>query len=92
MNANRNFRIKYAENIPGKQIDVFAVDDQVVLIIECKSTSSPEKATFEKDINEINGIRQNIINRIKKHFEGTQSLHGYFALTIIWLVIIISHI
>ena len=41
LNADRNFRLPYG---PGdndnKQIDVFAADDEVILIIECRSTGS----------------------------------------------------
>lgn len=79
MNEDRNFRIQYATEVPGKQIDVFAADDQVVLVIECKSAEIPRKANFAKDINEINGIRENIGNRIKKHFKGKPKIAWIFC-------------
>jgi DNA sulfur modification protein DndB len=79
LNKDRNFKIQYAKNVPGKQIDVFAADDEVILIVECKSTLTPKKASFQKDINEINGIRKGIVDRIKKHFNGSPKIAWIFC-------------
>ncbi|WP_298438905.1 hypothetical protein [Geobacter sp.] len=36
---NKGFRLPYVddESIPGKQIDAFAVDDETIIVVECKS-------------------------------------------------------
>ena len=79
MNADRQFRLGYTSDpkIPGKQIDVFAVDEETIFIIECKSSEKRTSTSFQKDINEINGIRENIVKNLKKSFKG--------KLKIVWL-------
>ncbi len=54
MNKDRNFRIKYAKDkgIPGKQIDVFAADNETVILVECKSAETKKRTSFSKDIAE----------------------------------------
>lgn len=79
MNSDRNFRLSYTfdNKVPGKQIDIFAADEETIFIIECKSSSKRTSASFQKDINEINGIRGNIVTNLKKCFEG--------KLKVVWL-------
>jgi len=81
MSADRNFRLCYTfENrVPGKQIDVFAVDEETIFIIECKSSGKRVTTSFQKDINEINGIRANIVTTLKKSFEGKRKLVWLFC-------------
>jgi len=45
LNKDRNFRIKLLSNnkSSGKQLDVFAKDDNTVLIVECKTSEKPSK-------------------------------------------------
>lgn len=68
MNKNRNFRIQYSKDpdIPGKQIDVFAADDETVILIECKSAASRKRKSFAKDILEIGSIRDAVYRSVKK--------------------------
>lgn len=80
LNADRSFRIPYTKNgVPGKQIDVIAVDDETILLIECKSSESNTRKTssFLTEINEIRGINQEITANLRKVFDS--------KLKIIWI-------
>ncbi len=81
MNSDRNFRLKYAkdDSIPGKQIDVFAVDDETIFIVECKTSKKRKSKSFQPEINEINGIRGNIIPRLQRAFEGKKKIVWLFC-------------
>lgn len=81
LNADRNFRLSYSKenNIPGKQIDVFAVDEETIFIIECKSAKKRTSTSFQKEINEINGIRGNIIYNLHNSFEGKHKIVWVFC-------------
>ena len=70
MNKDRNFRIQYSkkEEIPGKQLDVFAADSETVIIVECKSAETRKRGSFSKDINEIGLIKNHIFKTIQKQF------------------------
>lgn len=69
LNRDRKFKINYDGKLT-KQIDVFAANDEVVLIIECKSAEAQRLASFQKDIHEFGNLRSRIINRVKKYFDG----------------------
>jgi DNA sulfur modification protein DndB len=81
LNADRNFKIKHSKDlsIPGKQIDVFAADNETAVIIECKSAEVRKKDSFSKDIAEIGYIRRGITNTIKKHFNSKPKIAWIFA-------------
>jgi len=67
LNKDRKFEIPYEKSNPKltQQIDVFARDDETVLIVECKSTKEKnKKGDFKKDLEayktQIKGIRNSI--------------------------------
>ncbi len=68
LNEDRKFTISYDERNPSltQQIDVFAVDDETVLVVECKSTESPKTSSFKIDLEAFNGKITGIRNSIKK--------------------------
>lgn len=67
MNADRNFHLPYSDGqMTSKQIDVFAVDSEAILIIECKATSTIKRSNFKNDIEAIGGRKEGIIKTIKK--------------------------
>jgi len=71
MNKDRHLKIQYSKQkeVPGKQIDVFAADNETVLLIECKSSESRKPASFSKDIAEIGNIKEDIFATIKSFFK-----------------------
>lgn len=67
LNSDRRFVLSYG---PGenerKQIDVFAADDEVVLVVECKNAATPVSHTFKSEIEAIGGIRPGLIRAIHR--------------------------
>jgi len=81
LNSDRNFRLKYSksEEIPGKQIDVFASDGETALVIECKSSEERRKISFQKDIAEIGNIKEGVIKTLRKEFGAKLKIAWIFA-------------
>ena len=50
INENDKFKLVYDGNL-SKQIDVFSYDNEVIVIIECKSSSIRKGGSYQKDIN-----------------------------------------
>jgi DNA sulfur modification protein DndB len=69
LNRDRTFKLQYgsAKN-QTQQIDVFAADDEVVLLIECKSTETIRAGQFKKEIEAISGQREGIIRRVHSEY------------------------
>lgn len=59
INENNQYKLKYEKGL-NKQIDVFCFDNEVILIIECKSTEKRSKKTYQKDINELVGLKNKL--------------------------------
>jgi len=59
LNEDRNFKIEYQEGLK-KQIDIFAAEKEVILIVECKSCETRKKVSYQKDINELIGLKEKI--------------------------------
>jgi DNA sulfur modification protein DndB len=70
LNKDRTFTLKYGPGIGERQqIDVFASDDDVVLVVECKSTAETKAGQFKKEIEAIQGQRAGMLLTIKKEYE-----------------------
>lgn len=70
LNKDRFFKMAYDPNNPDitKQIDVFAVDEETILFVECKAAETMKKSSFKDEIESIGGIRQGLYNEVKKNF------------------------
>jgi DNA sulfur modification protein DndB len=70
LNAGRQFRIVVGkgEQATEKQIDVFAKDDETVVVAECKACESPTKRSLLKDLNEFAGLMKPIADAVRKHY------------------------
>jgi DNA sulfur modification protein DndB len=64
VNTLRDFKINYAPGLT-KQIDVFAFDDEIILIIECKSTEERKRISYQKEINELIGLKDKLRDAAK---------------------------
>lgn len=69
MNRGRNFRIDYGDN-PNerKQVDVFAADDEIVLVVECKSAATLSQRQFKTEVEAIQGTREGVLRAIRREF------------------------
>ncbi len=67
LNMDRHFKLPYGPNTgETQQVDVFAADDEVVLIIECKSTTASRTETFKKETETIRGQRTGTIRALRE--------------------------
>ncbi len=69
LNSGRNFRIRFQRRndiIGEKQIDVFASDDETVIVAECKACERLRNRSLQKDIEEFGAIKGEIATAIKK--------------------------
>ena len=69
LNKDRTFEIRYGKN-PGEvqHVDVFAADEEVVLVIACKSSETVRTSQFKKEIETIHDQRPGLIRELKKEF------------------------
>jgi DNA sulfur modification protein DndB len=67
------------ETIPGKQIDVFAADDETIIIVECKSSETMKKAFFSKELNEYDKVISGGNKVLKKEFSREHKIRYIFA-------------
>jgi len=70
LNKDRNFNMPYSlDPLLTQQIDVFAADDETVLIIECKSTNGePKKGNFKETIEAFGGKKEGFHKVLRKIF------------------------
>lgn len=84
LNEGRKFNVlierKGAEAL-RKQIDVFAKDDETVIVAECKSSDKVGRRSLQKDLEEFANLKAPIAASIKKHY-GLN-----LKLKIIWLFV-----
>jgi DNA sulfur modification protein DndB len=69
LNKDRRFTIRYGQSAgETQQVDVFAADDEVVLLIECKSSETIRTAQFKKEVEAIQGQRPGLLQELKTEF------------------------
>lgn len=66
--ADRNFTVKLGQNAPGRQLDIFAKDDETVFIVECTHSQEQKTKSIKGLIDKINGIREDAIKAIHAHY------------------------
>lgn len=73
MNKTNKFKMSYSSENPNltKQIDVIAIDDEVCLLVECKSTETLDNThSWKTDLEAIKGNMYGLFNEVKKKFPG----------------------
>lgn len=68
LNVGRTFKIHIPESGLHKQIDVFAKDDETVIVAECKASEILTKRSLQKDIGEFASLQKAIATSVKKHY------------------------
>ena len=77
MNGTANFKIPVAKKgreVPAKQIDVFAKDEDTVLMIECKAREKAGRRPLQKDIGETYADKGPMATVVKSHYGKDVSL------------------
>ena len=64
MSKGRQFVIAVEAGLPPRQIDVFAKDDETVVIVECTQRDAPGRKGMGPLIEKIRAIRENLLNSI----------------------------
>ena len=73
MSEGYHFRIPLSgmnPSVPPKQIDVFAVDEDTALVVECKTSTSSRSRSLQKDLNETRALQDSIRQTIHRWFEA----------------------
>ena len=84
LNAGRNFTIQIDRKGAApirKQIDVFAKDEETVVVAECKSSESIKRRSLQKDIEELANLKGYLANSIRNHYGND------FQPKIVWLFV-----
>ncbi len=83
LNKDRHFHIPYDKKDLSltHQIDVFAKDDETVLIIECKSTLKDKIGDFKQELEAMKSKKAGIINTISALFPTTKPKFKYILAT-----------
>ena len=71
LNSGRQFKIQFVRSrgvLGEKQIDVFAKDEETVVVAECKASSEIKRRSLQKDIEEFSNLKGPIARAIKSHF------------------------
>ena len=64
-----------------KQLDVFAKDDETVVIVECKARETRGRRTLQKDLHETESLQKAFANSVRAHYGGN------FRPKIIWMYV-----
>jgi len=84
------FKVKYTRQdstTSEKQIDVFAKDDETVVVVECKSRETRGRRTLQKDLHETESLQKPIANAIKQYYGVNfkpKIIWAYVTNNIIW--------
>ena len=70
MNRDRHFEMSYDYHNPAitQQIDVFAADEETVIIVECKSADSIKEGVFKQKIEAFHGQMEGLRKEAQKRF------------------------
>ena len=84
LNKYRNFKMTYYYQNPlfTQQIDVFAADEETILIVECKSADRVKDGVFKKEIEALSGQMNGLRKTALKQFPGRKvkfiwAVHNY---------------
>ena len=68
MSKGRQFKIAAGDGVPSRQIDVFAKDDETVIIVECTRRDRPGRKSMAQLIEKIRAIREDLHKSIRKAY------------------------
>ncbi len=66
MSKGRQFTIAVGKGLPSRQIDVFAKDDETVIIVECTRRETPGRKSMAQLIEKIRAMRKDLHRSIHK--------------------------
>lgn len=83
MNKDRHFHLPYDKINPenSQQIDVFAKDDETLLIIECKAAIENKRGDFKKELEAMTGKIEGLKKSVQALFPETKHRIKYILAT-----------
>lgn len=66
------YNLKYGDENENftKQIDVLAMDEETIILVECKSAEKLKPGNFKQNIESYNGMREGFIRTLRKSYPG----------------------
>jgi len=80
LSSGRNFRIETKHNPNPRQIDVFAKDDEVALVIECTQSAKPEKKKMSGLIEKISSMKGDLYKAITAYYGREAKIKPKFVI------------
>ena len=80
MSHGRDFKISVGEKVNPRQIDVFAKDDEAILIVECTRRETPGKKNMSDLIQKIRSIKEPIHKSVIKQYGRDAKLKAKYAI------------
>ena len=68
LSLGRNFQIEIKKDPNPRQIDVFAKDDEVALVVECTQCSKPTTKDMSALINKVSDFKNDVSKAISAHY------------------------
>ncbi len=80
LNSDEKLRIQWGDN-PGedKQIDVLAVGDDAIFVVECKSAEDWKKQSFQKDLIEMRDYKDGMTKSLQQIYGKAKRVKFIFA-------------
>jgi DNA sulfur modification protein DndB len=78
LNESNQFELEYKPSMT-KKIDVFAADEECVLIVECKSSAIRRSVSYQKDINELISMKEGLRRAVQNLLERKAKVAFIFA-------------
>ena len=74
LNSDREFAMSHDFQNPEhtQQIDVFAADEECVIIVECKSSETRKEGNFKKELEALHGQMEGLAKEARKKFRGSK--------------------
>lgn len=80
MSSGRHFSISENDKLKSRQIDVFAKDDESVILVECTQKQTYDKKNMAPLIEKIRAFKGPLLKSIRKHYGKQSKLKVKFAI------------
>lgn len=80
LNADENLRIQWGENEgEDKQVDIVAVGDDAIFVVECKAAEKPKKQSFQTTLHEMSLYKKGIATSLQQIYGKDKRVKFIFA-------------
>lgn len=80
LNADENLRIQWGPNKEDtQQLDVVAVGEDAIFVVECKATTTPKPGNFKKELNGMEQYKDGVADALKQIYGKKKRVKFIFA-------------